>query len=289
MYANRALCTSKMIKHFVVWAILWILLSAYGHGAVALDLRLDGEFIQGGLIQGVTTVGTVVYFDGRRVRVSDTGIFIVGLGRLAPSEAILELHYPTGKIHVERLFIKSRRYHTQRIDGLSGEKVIPPKNVLERIASESARVSLVRQRDDDRTDFLTGFIWPVLGKITGVYGSQRILNGEQRSPHYGIDIAVPVGTQVRAPADGIVSLIADDLYFSGGTLIVDHGHGLSSTFLHLSKITVGLGQRILRGDVIAEVGATGRTTGPHLDWRMNWFEVRIDPELAIKSGEWEMQ
>ena len=140
-------------------------------------------------------------------------------------------------------------------------------------------VKATRKLDDPRTDFLDGFIWPSQGPISGVYGSQRILNGKPRRPHFGVDVAGPVGTPVVAPAGGVVTLAHPDMYFSGGTLVIDHGHGLSSAFLHLSRILVKEGQRVEQGEPIAEIGATGRVTGAHLDWRMNWFEQRIDPQL----------
>ena len=154
--------------------------------------------------------------------------------------------------------------------------------MLDRIKNDNRIVALARKRNDARTDFDKGFIWPVKGRITGVYGSQRVFNGVPKRPHFGIDIAAPTGTKVLAPAGGIVTLAEDDLYYSGGTLIIDHGHGLSSTFIHLHKNLVKVGDRVEQGDAVAEVGATGRVTGPHLDWRMNWFKHRIDPELLVK-------
>jgi murein DD-endopeptidase MepM/ murein hydrolase activator NlpD len=154
---------------------------------------------------------------------------------------------------------------------------------LARIHRESASIKEARAKDDARTDFLKGFIWPAKGRITGVYGSQRILNGEPRRPHYGLDIAAPVGTLVVAPASGIVTLTTPNMFYSGGTLILDHGHGLSSTFIHLHRILVKEGQYVRQGDVIAEIGATGRVTGAHLDWRINLFKRRLDPQLILKA------
>lgn len=165
--------------------------------------------------------------------------------------------------------------------GVDQKHVTPPPELTERIAREAELVAKVRHRDDPRTDFLQDFIWPLSGPITGVYGSRRVYNGTPRAPHYGLDIAGPTGAKVVAPAAGLVTLAEDDLFFSGGTLIVDHGHGLSSTFIHLSKILVKPGDRVAQGQAIAEVGATGRVTGPHLDWRMNWFDVRLDPALLM--------
>ena len=142
-------------------------------------------------------------------------------------------------------------------------------------------VKKARTIDDPRADFLSGFRWPIKGRISGVYGSQRILNGEPRRPHFGIDIAAPTGTKVGAPADGVVTMVHPDMFFSGGTMIVDHGHGLSSAFLHLSRILVEKGDRVVQGQTIAEVGSTGRSTGPHLDWRINLFDRRLDPSLLV--------
>lgn len=174
--------------------------------------------------------------------------------------------------------MKKRRYRIQRVDGLPPKTVTPSAKYLERIRLEAKKIRLARQRNDMRTDFLSGFVWPVIGPISGVYGSQRILNGQPRQPHFGVDIAMPVGTPVVSPAPGVVSFV-HNMYFSGKTLVVDHGHGLSSSFLHLKRILVKVGQHVVKGQRIAEVGASGRATGAHLDWRMNWFQHRIDPQL----------
>jgi len=157
--------------------------------------------------------------------------------------------------------------------------VTPPPAVMERIRREAGLAARAREQDSDRPFFVSGFQWPVKGRISGVYGSQRILNGEPRQPHYGVDIAVPAGTPVKAPADGVVTLAHPGMYFSGKTLIIDHGHGLSSSLLHLQDIHVQVGQQVRQGQVIASVGATGRVSGAHLDWRMNWFTARVDPAL----------
>jgi murein DD-endopeptidase MepM/ murein hydrolase activator NlpD len=164
---------------------------------------------------------------------------------------------------------------------LPPDKVTPPSSLLDRIRRENAWVDEARRRDIPQTYFLSGFAWPVTGRISGVYGSQRILNGEPRQPHYGVDIAAPVGTPVRAPADGVVTLAEPNLYYTGVTLIIDHGYRLSSTLMHLSRLHVKVGQQVRKGEVVAAVGASGRVTGPHLDWRMNWREARIDPALLV--------
>lgn len=244
-----------------------------------LDMR--GEFSQGGIIMGHTEPGTRLTLDGQPVRVSPKGDFVMGFDRDAPPTARLEIVYPDGSRKIRLLGVRQRQYDIQRIDGLPPKKVTPPPDVLERIRRESAQVTQARERDIPESFFLGGFQWPSKGRITGVYGSQRILNGEPRRPHYGVDIAAPTGTPVKAPADGVVTLAHPGMYFSGGTLIVDHGHGLSSAFLHLQRIHVQVGQRVKQGDVIASIGATGRVTGPHLDWRMNWFTQRVDPTFLV--------
>ena len=249
--------------------------------ANADSIVLNGDLVQGGLVQGKVQAGSQVEFDGRSVRISEHGTFLIGFGRDAPPEAKLKVIFPK-EFHEERILkVKQRKYKIQRIDKLPPRMVTPSKTDLERIRREAELVKKARQIDDPRTDFKKGFIWPVKGRITGVYGSQRILNGEPRRPHFGIDIAVPRGTPVRAPADGIITLVHPDMYFSGGTLILDHGHGLSSSFLHLSKIHVTNDQAVRQGDMIAEVGATGRSKGAHLDWRINLFQTRLDPQLLV--------
>lgn len=249
--------------------------------AMGGTLSLDGEAVQGALLIGRTDPGTTVKVDGVPVRVSDTGVFLVGFGRDAPPQARVDAVFPDGTRELRELRVAKREYDIQRIDGLPPKKVSPSEKDLIRIRKEYAQVRAARARDDARQDFLAGFEWPLEGRISGVYGSQRILNGEPRRPHYGVDVAAPVGTIVRAPAPGIVTLTHDDMFFSGGTLIIDHGHSLSSTFIHLNAIHVKVGDRVRQGDVIAEVGATGRVTGAHLDWRMNLGGNRLDPQLLV--------
>ena len=213
--------------------------------------------------------------------VGPEGAFVFGFGRDAPPQARLAVIAPDGAREERRLSITQRQYDIQRLDGLPPEKVTPPPELLERIRRENALVDDARRRDFPQAWFLGGFAWPTVGRISGVYGSQRILNGEPRQPHYGVDIAAPIGTPVRAPADGIVTLAKPDLYYTGATVIIDHGYRLSSTLMHLDRIDVQVGQRVRKGEVVAAVGRSGRVTGPHLDWRMNWREARIDPALLV--------
>ena len=247
----------------------------------AWALTLEGKLVQGGMAIGRVDPATTVHFHGKAVRVSAEGLFVIGFSRDAEAKSVIELHRPSGTVEKHPVTIEKRTYDIQRIDGLPPRKVSPSPEDQKRINSDRALVKKARQMDAARTDFVQPFIWPVIGRISGVYGSQRILNGKPKWPHYGVDIAAPTGTPVKAPADGVVSLAHKDMFYSGGTLIVDHGHGLSTVYMHLHKLLVDAGQRVQQGDVIAQVGATGRVTGPHLHWGMNWFDTRLDPSLLV--------
>ncbi len=244
-------------------------------------LRLEGTFAQGGLIIGIAPAGSEITVDGKVVRVSPDGRLVFGFGRGHSPEAALKVAFPDGRSVARMLAIAQRTYNVQRIDGLPPRQVTPPQEVLDRIRSENARIGEARARDTRQTWFAGGFVWPAIGPISGVYGSQRILNGKPRQPHYGVDVAMPTGTPVNAPAPGRVTLAENDLYYTGGTVILDHGHGVTSAFLHMSKVHVRVGDLLDQGDRLGEIGATGRVTGAHLDWRINWFNVRIDPELVV--------
>ena len=247
----------------------------------ARALTLEGKLVQGGMAIGRVDPGTSVHFHGKAVRVSADGLFVIGFSRDADAKSVIELHRPSGTVEEHTVTIEKRDYNIQRIDGLPPRKVSPSPEDQKRIRNDRVMVKKARQMDDARTDFVQPFIWPVIGRISGVYGSQRILNGKPKWPHYGVDIAAPTGTPVKAPASGVVSLAHKDMFYSGGTLIVDHGHGLSTVYMHLHKLLVDAGQRVEQGDVIAQVGATGRVTGPHLHWGMNWFDTRLDPSLLV--------
>ena len=258
---------------------LFVLLCAVP--AAAESLKLDGRMIQGGLIVGRTDPGATVLFRGQPVRVSPEGVFLVGFSRDAPKSATLDVTYPNGKTRREKLRIQPRSYQIQRIDGLPPRMVTPPKGVWDRIKKDNAAIKRARNKNSPIPYFLAGWIWPTKGRISGVYGSQRILNGKPRQPHYGIDIAAPAGTPVVAPSDGVVVLAETDMYYTGGTLILDHGHGLTSAFLHMKDLDVKIGQHVPKGARVGTVGSTGRSTGPHLDWRINLFNARIDPSLLV--------
>lgn len=249
--------------------------------ATAKTLELRGSLVQGGVVMGVTRPGALLLHDDQPVPVSSAGDFVIGFERMAPAESLLQLELPDGSIVERILKIAQREYDIERIDGLPHEKVTPDPALSQRIAQEQALVKKARALVDERTDYARGFEWPVAGRISGVYGSQRILNGEPKWPHYGVDIARPRGTPVAAPADATVILAHPDMFYSGATLIMDHGQGFSSTFLHLQKILVKEGQRVKRGEIVGLLGASGRATGPHLDWRMNLRGKRVDPTTVV--------
>ena len=249
--------------------------------ASEIRLELDGPMVQGGVVFGVTRPGAKLTQDDEAVPVSSEGEFVIGFDRLAPEESMLQVEFPDGSSMQRKLKIAQRNYAIERINGLPQEKVTPDPALEQRIEQEQALVQEARELMDGRTDYVEGFEWPVTGRISGVYGSQRILNGEPKWPHYGVDIARPEGTPVAAPADATVILAHPDMFYSGATLIMDHGQGFSSTFLHLQKILVKQGQRVERGEIVGLLGASGRATGPHLDWRMNLRGKRVDPTMVV--------
>ena len=215
--------------------------------------------------------------------VSGDGRFVIGFGRDETGTRQLQVGRPNEPVQLVELAVDAREYKIERVDGLPPRTVTPDPEATQRIREEAAMVASSRKRRDSRTDWAKGFAWPAQGRISGVYGSQRILNGEPRRPHFGLDIAAPTGSPVVAPADGIITLAHPDMYYSGGTIVLDHGQGLSSSFLHLSKIHVEAGTVVKQGDLIGEIGATGRASGPHLDWRMNWLNRRVDPYPLVKD------
>ncbi|WP_461520563.1 M23 family metallopeptidase [Porticoccus sp.] len=261
-------------------SLVFALLCPLSFGVTALEL--SGPLEQGGMLIGRVEPGEKLELMGRPIRVEKDGVFVFGLGRDAPSQIDLITRNASDEAKHHRFDVQQRTYQEQRVNGVPQKTVTPPKEVLERIRREAALVAKARADDDLRLDFLAGFRKPLEGPITGVYGSRRVYNGTPGNPHYGLDIAAPTGAEVFAPAPGVVKLAYEDMFYSGGTLIIDHGHGISSTFIHLSEVLVKAGQTIAPGDLIARVGATGRATGPHLDWRINWFDVRLDPALVLE-------
>jgi murein DD-endopeptidase MepM/ murein hydrolase activator NlpD len=235
-------------------------------------------------VVGKTDPAAGISVDGRPVRVGPSGHFVFGFGRDFKSTVQLDISYPDGRRDSRVLKIAPRTYKTERVDGLPPSKVTPSEEVLRRIRRENAEIARLRAMDTDEEWFLSGWDWPAEGRVSGVYGSQRILNGIPKRPHFGLDVAAPAGTDVVASTDGRVRMAEDDLFYTGGTIMIDHGHGLVSVYSHLSRITVSVGDMVRKGDKIGEVGSTGRSSGPHLDWRLNWFGERLDPQLLLQPA-----
>ncbi|MRX26780.1 M23 family metallopeptidase [Kangiella sp. HZ709] len=272
-----------MRSRFVFVLVLFISTSLAAKEPLLLSLK--GDFAQGGLVIGQAAPKAQVEFNGTQLKISDDGYFVFGFHRDHEAAATLTLTKGSLK-EVQPIHIRKRQYNIERVDGLPPSKVNPIKpEVLKRIRKEGAMVAAARAKTSDLRHFMQDFIWPAKGRLSGFYGSQRVLNGDPKRPHYGVDVAAPTGTPVVAPADGIVRLAYDNMFYSGGTLIVDHGFGVSSTFIHLNSIDVEEGQVVKQGDLIATIGATGRATGPHLDWRINWFKSRLDPQLMAPPFE----
>ncbi len=257
-----------------------------GGGAIpARATRLPASAPQGAMVLGNTHPAATVEYAGRTLRVTPYGTFAFGIGRDAAGEAVLRIKQPATAWIEHRIAVMPRDWPIERIDGVPPSTVDPPPAIAARIQREQAQVVAARVRDEADVGFAQHFVWPVQGRISGRFGNQRVYNGTPKAPHSGMDIAATNGTPVRAPASGVVTFAAPDLYLTGGTLLLDHGHGISSNFLHLSRIDVRVGDRIEQGQTIGGVGATGRATGPHLHWGMNWFDTRSDPLLGLERGK----
>ena len=244
-------------------------------------VELNGKFIQGHFIIGKTDPSSKVKIDKKQIRVSKDGYFAFGLARDRKYDVVITIEKNGVKKKITKR-IQKRKYNIQRIDGLEEKMVTPPEEVYERIKKDNKLIAKARAVDTDLDYFKDKFIIPVEDAIiTGVYGSQRILNGKPKWPHYGLDFAQDEGAPVKAMINGTVTLAETDLYYTGGTLIFDHGHGISTLYMHLNEIFVKKGQKVKQGEVVGTVGATGRATGAHLDVRLNWFGVRLDPATVL--------
>lgn len=253
--------------------------------AAAAGVRAPAEVPQGSLVVVHVAPGSQVRYGGRELRVSPDGAAVFGVGRDERGPVSFKVRARDGSRRRATIEVTPRDWPVERVVGVPPKTVEPPPEIAERIRREQARVAAARARDDERTDFEQAFVWPLTGRISGRFGNQRVyvVNGKDvpKSPHSGMDIAAPEGTPVKAPAAGVVSFADTGLYLTGGTLLIDHGHGVSSNFLHLSRIDVKVGERIAQGQVVGAVGKTGRATGPHLHWGLNWFDVRLDPLLLL--------
>jgi murein DD-endopeptidase MepM/ murein hydrolase activator NlpD len=267
---------SKIIKYILVIILICFKASA---------IEFNGKFIQGHFIIGKTDSSSKVKIDKTQVRVSKDGYFVFGINRGRKYDLVITIE----KDGIKKKIIKKvqkRKYSIQKIDGLEKKKVTPPEEVYERIKKENKLIAKARAIDTDLDFFKDKFMIPVDNAIiTGVYGSQRILNGKPKWPHYGLDFAQKEGTEIKAMLNGIVTLAETDLYYTGGTIIFDHGHGISTLYMHMKDIFVQKGQKIKQGDIIGTVGSTGRATGAHLDVRLNWFDTRLDPMSVLKLNE----
>ena len=243
-------------------------------------IEFEGKFLQGHYIIGKTNPKSEIIIDKKKVNVSNDGFFVFGIDRDRKFDVKITKILNGEKEIVNKKVFK-REYKVQRIDGLPENKVTPPESVYKRIKKENNAIGKARAINSNLIYFKDKFIMPVEGIISGVYGSQRILNGKPKWPHYGIDIAAKKGTMIKSSASGIVTMAEDDLYYTGGTIIMDHGHGISTIYSHLENILVSVGDKINQGDIIGTVGSTGRSTGPHLDFRVNWFQTRLDPMSLI--------
>ena len=263
---------SKIIKLFFLIFLFF---------STQLDaIEFKGKFLQGHYIIGITNPSSKIIVDKKEVKVSKDGYFVFGIDRDRKFDILITKisNYKKEKI-TKKIF--KRKYKIQKIDGLPENKVTPPESVYKRIKKENNAIGEARAINSDLNYFKNKFIMPVEGIITGVYGSQRILNGKPKWPHYGIDIAAKQGTHIKSSGKGIVTMAEDDLYYTGGTIIMDHGHGISTIYSHLENVLVSVGDKINQGDIIGTVGSTGRSTGPHLDFRINWFQTRLDPMTVI--------
>jgi murein DD-endopeptidase MepM/ murein hydrolase activator NlpD len=248
----------------------------------SIRFSVTGAMSQGSLAMGSAPPGSVAALDGRPLRVTADGRFVFGFSPDQTKPVQVTVRYPEGGGDSRSFTPSARTYDIQHVNGLPQHTVTPPPEVAERIAREAETIYLARLTDSGGSDFLSGFDWPAPGIESGIFGSQRIDNGTPMSPHYGVDMAAPTGTLIHAPADGVVS-VCDDYYLNGGFTLIDHGQGVSTSYLHQSKRLVKVGEAVKRGQRIGLIGATGRATGPHLHWAMNWFQVRLDPSLSTRK------
>ena len=261
--------------------IFSIILILYSNILNATEFK--GKFKQGSFIIGKTQKGSKVQIDNRKIRITKDGYFAFGLGRDRKNNVIIKIFRNGDTETIEKTILK-RDYKIQRIDGLPKKQVTPPKEVYERIKRDNILIGKAREINSSLDYFKKKFIKPLdEAIITGVYGSQRILNGKPRHPHYGLDYAADEGTPIKAMMDGVVTLAKKDLYFTGGTIIFGHGHGVSTLYMHMQNVDVKEGQVIKKGEIIGTVGKTGRSTGPHLDVRLNWFNVKLDPASVLNN------
>ena len=276
---------------FAAVCVGWIPLVAAQDAVPATPVSQEDRIVfpasvsQGALVFGKVPPGSQVRYRDRALRTTGYGTVVFGVGRDETGPLKVDVTTPSGRTESVSVAVTPRDWPVERVNGVPPKTVNPPPAIAARIEREQAMVTAARVRDDERTDFALPFQWPVQGRISGRVGNARVYHGQPGAGHSGMDIAAPNGAPIKAPAGGIVTFASPDLYLTGGTVLLDHGHGVSSNFLHLSRIDVKVGDRVEPGQLIGAVGATGRATGPHLHWGMNWFDVRIDPLLVLERGQ----
>jgi murein DD-endopeptidase MepM/ murein hydrolase activator NlpD len=268
--------------YFIAFSVICFVVTTKAF-ANEITVELSGEMKQGGYILGKTSTKNTVELDGEKLSVSNSGDFVFGFSRDDIDLHTLVIKNSDGKLLTKTFTPKTRQYNIQRVEGIAKKIMKPNPVAVARAKKDSIQVKAARANFSKNMAFSDGFIAPMEGIITGVYGSQRFYNGVPKSPHYGLDYAGKTGDPVKAPANGTIVLYEADMFYSGGTMIIDHGYGITSSFLHLSDSYVKVGDKVNQGDVIAAVGSSGRATGPHLDWRINWFQMRLDPMLVLKA------
>jgi len=246
-------------------------------------IRCEGPFVQGGTTICQAPPGSRIQLGDAGTTADRDGVFVVGFDRDSPAMEVALVELPDGAMAEYAFAIERRDYSISRIDGLPPSQVDTyTESELRRIEASSARKRIGDASRAQLSGFRERFSWPFEGRKTSPFGAQRILNGVEKRPHYGVDIAAPKGTAIRAPADGIVTLADADLYFEGAMIVIDHGQGFLSKYLHVSRIDVEPGQFVARGDRIGAVGSRGRSTGPHLCWRLKWRDRNLDPEMWVE-------
>lgn len=270
-----------LLRSALLGALFVVATSASAQSTPVVDL--PSRVSQGAMVIGQAELASEVRVYGRTLRLDDEGRFVFGVGRDEKGPVKVSIQSPGGATQTTSIAITPRDWPIQRINGVPPATVNPPPKIAQRIARENGQIVAARRGDSSNDDFGQTFIWPVQGRISGRFGNQRIYNGTPKSPHSGMDIAAGAGTPIRAPAGGRITLSEKDFYLTGGTVMIDHGHGVSSNFLHMSRLDVKVGDVVKQGDVIGAVGSTGRSTGPHLHWGMTWFDVKIDPLLVLPA------
>lgn len=247
-------------------------------------LSFSGALKQGGLVIGKAAPATQVTVNGAPVLVSADGLFAFGFEYDQKNPTAVVARFADGATETRELTPEPRTYEVQRINGLPEQEAHPSEPaIVARILRENQMIVDARKRDTRGIAFAEPFDWPVPGIISSLFGSQRVLNGKPSSPHFGIDIAAPEGTPIHAPADGTVALAEPDFYLTGGTTVLDHGHGVFTIYIHQSALRAKPDDTLKRGDIIGLVGMKGRATGPHLHWGMNWFQTKLDPSLSTRT------